>query len=160
LSAVLADRAIPLPNVHSGRNAIFAINSERNRPHIFIEILGKDQTWKVIHCMADTGNDINLFNKPEADRLGIDLEKEGRPFKVGGISGDPVTFYMCDIVMKIKDTLPFKARAGFGELRDNLLGREGVFSRYDIVFSPDSVTFWERRHAEKMAAYAGRYSYR
>jgi hypothetical protein len=160
MQSAILERSIPLETVHSGRNAIFAISGERNRPHIFIEILGKDQQWKVIHCMADTGNDINLFNLPEAERLGIDVKKEGTPFKVGGISGDPVTFYMCDIVMKIKDTLPFKARAGFGELRDNLLGREGVFHRYDIVFSPDSVTFWERKHAEKMASFASRTSYR
>jgi hypothetical protein len=153
--------AIPTMELHSGRNAVFAINSERNRPHIFIEIFNqRDQSWKVIHCLADSGNDINLFNIEEASKLGIDPVKQGREFKVAGISGEPDVFYMVDIMMKIKETSPFKARAGFGKLRDNLLGRETVFQRFDVVYSPDHVSFWERRHAERMAAYAGRYSYR
>lgn len=153
--------AVPRMDTHTGKNAIFTITSERNRPHIFIEIFNqRDQSWKVVHCLADTGNDINLFNIEEASKLGVDPVKEGKPFRVAGISGEPEVFHMVDIMMKIKETTPFKARCGFGKLRDNLLGRETVFQRFDVIYSPSHVSFWERKHVEKMYAYASRYSYR
>jgi len=126
------------------QQATFNMSSE-HRPNIPIWMLGPDRQWHRIRVMVDTGNDITLINRETANSVGFVPERDGRPFRVAGISGSPTQFFMIDNVwMKVGETDPVQGRVGIGEVRENLLGREDIMNQFEITFTQGYIRFVKR----------------
>lgn len=85
------------------------------------------------------------MNRETATSVGFVPERDGRPFRVAGISGAPTQFFMIDNVwMKIGTTDPVQGRVGIGEVRENLLGREDIMNQFEITFTQGYIRFVKR----------------
>lgn len=93
--------------------------------------------------LADTGNDITLITPSIANDLGIDYKKEGKPFLVAGISGNPTTYYMIRRLVQFGNLTPTVFRIGVGAVPISLLGREDTAAKYSIKFEGNKIVFSE-----------------
>ncbi len=114
--------------------AAFAIRGQR--PYIDVNLAGKSTRF-----LYDLGNDVTLINHSTADRLGLDYRNAQGGFKVKGISNQPLDFKMMKLPLQIGNTQPITIPVGVGDVRDNLLGREGVWDKFDTHISRDKLTF-------------------
>lgn len=112
------------------------------RPMIAVSILGAHGRWTEVEMLADSGNDITLINLETARRLGFTDCHEH--IDVAGISGAPQKFCIHRVQMRIGNSRPITIRVGVGDLDDNLLGREGVFDKFDISFRKHGIEFQQR----------------
>jgi hypothetical protein len=118
----------------SSPTADFAIRGQR--PYIDVSLAGKPTKF-----LYDLGNDVTLINHETADRLGLDYRNAQGGFKVKGIAPEPLDFRMMKLPLQIGNTRPITIPVGIGEIRDNLLGREGVWENFDTLISRDKLTF-------------------
>lgn len=105
------------------------------RPYANIDVAGKP-----VRFLVDTGNDLSLINHETAQYLGIDPSQIQQGFSVKGISQQPQPFGMVNLPMTIAGqtvTVP----VGVGQIKDNLLGREGILDKYTISMSANQITF-------------------
>jgi len=88
-----------------------------------------------IYALIDSGAIVSLFNSGIGRALGIEIEK-GEPFRPTGIGGQILT-YMHEVVLKIGD-VELKTKVAFTDqlaLNINLLGREGFFDNFSVLFN-------------------------
>lgn len=114
--------------------AEFAIRGQR--PYIDVDLAGKSTRF-----LYDLGNDVTLINHETADRLGLDWQNAPGGFQVKGIAPQPLPFKLMKLPLRIGHTQPVTIPVGIGEIRDNLLGREGVWDRFDTHISRNKLTF-------------------
>lgn len=122
------------------RQAIFTFSG---RPIIPIKILDSNNRFQSVQILADTGNDITLITPSIANQLGINYKKEGKPFLVAGISGNPSTYYMVSRLIQLGNMAPVTFRIGVGSVPISLLGREDTAARYSITFKGNQICFSE-----------------
>ncbi len=88
-----------------------------------------------IYALIDSGAIVSLFNADVGRALGIEVEK-GEPFRPTGISGS-ILSYIHEVVLKIED-MEIKAKVAFTDqlaVNVNLLGREGFFNEFSVLFN-------------------------
>ena len=109
------------------------IGKEIYRPVASVYLKGKDDNWYLFYPYVDSGADISLFTRTDCELLGYELE-DGAEHYVGGIAG-LVRIFIHDIQMRIGNEI-FNAKVGFADREGvpRLLGRIGVFSRFQVCF--------------------------
>jgi len=98
-------------------------------------LVGKGDEWVPIDALVDSGAVISLFTADVGRALGLKVE-DGEPFKPTGISGN-LTAYLHSIKLKVGE-IDIQTRAAFTDqlaLKINLLGREGLFEHFQVVFN-------------------------
>lgn len=111
--------------------------STGQRPYAEVMLQGRP-----VRMLIDSGNDITLLPTEVADRIGINWRNLPDAFQVKGV--DPrtsVPFKTTNVQLQIGNDRPISIPVGIGELRDPLLGREGLLDHYDVGFSKGRVTF-------------------
>lgn len=87
-----------------------------------------------VYCLIDSGAAISIFTKEVAEMLGIEIERGRETFLNGVASG--IKGYVHDINFFL-DEKRFKVSVVFSReflVSFNLLGREGVFPHFKILF--------------------------
>ena len=105
------------------------------RPYATIPVTGKP-----VKFLVDSGNDLSLINHETAEYLGIPPQAMRAGFSVKGISQESQPFSMVDLPITIGNqtvTVPF----GVGKIKDNLLGREGIWDKFNISVNSSQITF-------------------
>ncbi|OGZ99040.1 MAG: hypothetical protein A3D41_03300 [Candidatus Sungbacteria bacterium RIFCSPHIGHO2_02_FULL_41_12b] len=85
-------------------------------------------------CLLDSGAQVSLLSKADADELNIVLA-DGEKMVVGGVGGEEIIGYRHNITIDIGG-VSFSAPAVFA-IRDDVprvLGRDGVFNNFFIIF--------------------------
>jgi len=84
--------------------------------------------------LVDSGAEVSLFTKSDAEMLGISLET-GKRVSIGSASGNRFLAFLHSVIIKIGEE-KFKAEIAFSERDDTprLLGRRSIFSHFFIVF--------------------------
>jgi len=89
-------------------------------------------------ALVDSGADSCLFDTQVAAELGIDLDKNGVPARVGGIAGQTATYFIHPVTIEIGGW-PFEIQAGFiplvaGRFNYGVVGQEGFFDKFKVIF--------------------------
>ncbi len=103
------------------------------RPRGKIGLMGGDGQFHDVEFLLDTGNDVTLITEAQAQSIGLNYQS-GKTFTVVGVGGEPKTFYMVNVPMKIGTDDPFTARVGVGDTPENLLGYQDIAPQYRIVY--------------------------
>jgi len=84
--------------------------------------------------LVDSGAEVSLFTRGDAQLLGLNLEK-GKRIKIGGISGRPLFAFSHQVNLRIGEEI-FKTEVAFSEKNDTprILGRNPIFSFFFIIF--------------------------
>ena len=112
----------------------YAINGQR--PYIDANLAGRSTRF-----LWDYGNDVTLINYDTADRLGLDWRNAPEGFQVKGVAPDPIPARLMNIPLQIGDTSPISIPVGIAPVRDNLLGREGVWDKFDVMATRNKLVF-------------------
>lgn len=104
-------------------------------PIIRFQVKGM-KDWVNVWAYVDSGASFSIFSTQEAERLGIDIKK-CRETKVTVGDGSLIPVYLKRLKLKfgtkeVSVLIGFSPRLGVGF---NLLGRQGVFERFDVTFS-------------------------
>lgn len=121
-------------------SATFAINSQR--PYINVDLAGKPTQF-----LYDLGNDVTLINYDTADRLGLDWRNAPEGFSVKGVAPDPIPARLMKVPLQIGQTQPINIPVGIAPVRDNLLGREGIWDRFQTVVDNSKIIFNQKGNA-------------
>ena len=105
------------------------------RPYINVQVAGKP-----VRFLWDSGNDVSLINHQTADYLGINPQQIQEGFSVKGISQQAQPFGMVHLPMTIAGQTTV-VPVGVGDVKDNLLGREGILDKYNVTINSQQVTF-------------------
>lgn len=105
------------------------------RPYINVMIAGKP-----VRMLWDSGNDVSLINHQTADYLGISPQHIQQGFSVKGISQEAQQFGMVHLPVTLAGQTTV-IPVGVGDVKDNLLGREGVLDKYNVTINSQEVTF-------------------
>lgn len=130
-----------------GKNAVFTVHEEHQRPFVTLNFLHKNGTqWVPIKVLADTGNDTTLLSKEDGIRLGFNPDVlQGDPVGVRGVGEGTSDFEKFMTQVQIENfppvAIPISVAAKPGQLSDNLLGREGILNRFNITYTGNSVVF-------------------
>jgi hypothetical protein len=115
-----------------------------------------------VPALSDQGNDVTLFTEDWAQKLGYDLSNPavGTPLGVTGVGGSMAKHFVAvEGIMQIAPNLrPVKTTFAFGDTPKNLLGRESILGRYNVTYTPNSVSYTETSQgfdnkSEAMMAY-------
>ena len=109
--------------------------SYAQRPHINVPINGKQ-----VRFLWDSGNDLTLINHQTADMLGITPDQIKEGFSVKGISQQAQPFGMVHLPITLAGQTTM-IPVGIGDIKDNLLGREGVLDKYQVSINSNQITF-------------------
>lgn len=116
-----------------------------------------------VPALSDQGNDVTLFTEDWAQKLGYDLSNPavGTPLGVTGVGGSMAKHFVAvEGIMQIAPNLrPVKTTFAFGDTPKNLLGRESILGRYNVTYTPNSVSYTETSQgfdnkSEAMMAYS------
>lgn len=109
-------------------------------PIVRFEAKGK-KGWVSIWAYVDSGASFSIFSTQEAERLGINITRcHESNVTVGDGSLIPVYLKRIELKFgpaKILAPVGFSPRLGVGF---NLLGRQGVFEKFDVTFSDSKKT--------------------
>ena len=99
-----------------------------------------------VPALSDQGNDVTLFTEDWAQKLGYNLSDPavGTPLGVTGVGGSMAKHFVAvEGVMQVAPNLrPVKTTFAFGDTPKNLLGRESILGRYNVLYTPTSVTLY------------------
>ena len=84
--------------------------------------------------LVDSGAEVSLFTKSDAELLGISLE-DGKKISIGSVSGNKFLAYLHSVVIKIGEE-KFEIDIAFSEKVDTprVLGRNPIFSDFFVIF--------------------------
>ena len=100
-----------------------------------------DLAGRSTHFLWDYGNDVTLINYETADRLGLDWRNAPEGFKVKGVAPEPISARLMKVPLQIGQTSPITIPVGIAPVRDNLLGREGVWDKFDVLATRNKLVF-------------------
>lgn len=125
-----------------------SLRGKHPAPIIPLELKGPSG-WKETMAYVDSGASFSIFSINEASRLGIDYTR-GKELMVTVGDGSSIPVYLHSLPVKIshisvKATIGFSPRLGVGF---NLLGRKGIFERFDVTFSDSCCTVTFSPHGE------------
>lgn len=108
--------------------------------------------WETIWVYVDSGAFVSILAEREASSLGLDLEQGELTYSIVG-DGSLIPVYIHQLPIRI-GLVEFTARTGFSPrlgVGFNLLGRQDIFTRFDVTFS-DSRTQVTFRPLPKIAS--------
>ena len=130
------------------RPVVFPYTPYRGHPApiIPLEIQGK-QGWTMIWTYVDSGASFSILRPREAGVLGLRIEEGQLLYSVVG-DGSLIPVYVHQLRIRI-GSVEWTARVGFSPrlgVGFNLLGRQDIFTHFDITFSDatHTVTFRPR----------------
>lgn len=87
--------------------------------------------------LVDSGAEISLFTKGDAELLGLSLET-GEKINIGTVSGDRFSAFLHPIIIKIGEE-KFRIKVAFSANNDTprVLGRNPIFSKFFIIFDEE-----------------------
>jgi len=90
--------------------------------------------WQAFQVYIDSGADISLFTKNDAEFLGLS-HNQGEYYPIKGVGGTLIPAFMHTVKMRIGDT-ELQVRAAFADSDEDprLLGRTDIFSHFKITF--------------------------
>ena len=105
-----------------------------NRPKVLVLLCSGKKEWHAFRVYVDSGADLSLFTRDDAELLGLKL-KEGKFKPIIGIGRTLVPAYIHKVEMKIGDS-SLKAEAAFADSDEvpRLLGRRDIFGHFKITF--------------------------
>lgn len=118
----------------SQSQAAFSMSGQR--PYIDVNLAGGQTRF-----LWDWGNDVTLINYQTADRLGLDWRNAPEGFSVKGVAPEPIPARLMKLPLRIGDTSPVNIPVGIAPVRDNLLGREGVWENFDVLSTRQKLIF-------------------
>ena len=105
-----------------------------HRPIAHVYLQSKKGEWFLFYPYADSGADVSLFTRSDAELLNLELlEGEYRP--IMGIGKFMLPAYIHMVCMKVGD-LQFDANVAFANSDEvpRLIGRETIFKKFKITF--------------------------
>ena len=93
-----------------------------------------------VRFLVDSGNDLTLINHQTAQMLGINPGQIQQGFSVKGISQKAQPFGMVHLPITLAGQTTV-IPVGVGDVKDNLLGREGVLDKYNLNINSNQITF-------------------
>ncbi len=130
------------------RVIIFPYSTYRSTPSPIIPLQVRGpKGWKQIWAYVDSGAAISIFAEDEARRLALEVERGELTYSMVG-DGSLIPVYVHRLTMRIGQetiTAPigFSPKLGVGF---NLLGRQGIFTHFDVTFSDATRTVTFRPH--------------
>ena len=116
-----------------------------------IDVMTPSGQYQQVRALIDSGNDISIFTRSTAERLGFHVESMKERFFVRGINGEAKEFAQVSTKIKICNQLhPIPVTIGLAldndALSDNLIGRKDIFDngKIEIVYDENSITFREK----------------
>jgi hypothetical protein len=105
-----------------------------NRPKIPVFLCSAKKEWHAFRVYVDSGADLSLFTRDDAELLGLNL-KEGKFKPIIGIGRTLIPAYVHTVEMKIGDS-SLKAETAFADSDEipRLLGRRDIFTNFKITF--------------------------
>ena len=117
------------------------------RPVAKVDVWSKfSNNWVEIIMLVDSGADYSLLPKFYAEDLGINLEKDCKPYSTFGVGGSETVYVLKNLKVKL-GKWKFKIPVGFLE-RDNippLLGRQSFLEDFKVIFYRHTTTFSDYR---------------
>ncbi|MGA2387061.1 MAG: hypothetical protein ABSG33_11080 [Candidatus Bathyarchaeia archaeon] len=105
------------------------------RPKVTIFLYSTQKEWRGFKVYADSGADISLFTRGDAEFLGLSLN-QGEYHPIIGVGRILIPAYVHAIKMKIGGTvLDVKAAFADSDEVPRLLGRTDVFPHFKITFA-------------------------
>jgi hypothetical protein len=104
------------------------------RPIARVFISGSKNEWQAFRVYIDSGADMSLFRRGDAEVLGLSLNKgEYRP--IASVGRMLIPAYVHAIKMRIGDTdLEVKAAFADSDEVPRLLGRKDIFPHFKVIF--------------------------
>lgn len=105
-----------------------------HRPIAHVYLQSKGDGWFLFYPYVDSGADISLFTRSDAELLNLEL-REGEYRPIMGIGKVMLPTYIHKAHMKIGD-LQFDANVAFANSDEvpRLIGRETIFRKFKITF--------------------------
>lgn len=100
--------------------------------------------WVEIIMLVDSGADYTLLPRFYAENLGVNLEKDCKPYSTFGVGGSETVYVLKNLKVKLSKW-EFCIPVGFLE-RDNippLLGRQNFLEDFKVVFFNHTTVFSE-----------------
>jgi len=109
------------------------------RPVAKLSLRSADGYWYTFIAYVDSGADVSLFTRGDAELLGVNLY-EGELLELTGIGGAVVPAYLHGMRVKI-GPLEFPARIAFADLNGvpRIIGRLDIFNKFKITFDERSL---------------------
>jgi len=131
------------------RPVVFPYSLHRGIPHpiIPLEIRGARGEWKTIWMYVDSGAFVSILAEGEARVLGLEIERGQLTYSIVG-DGSMIPVYVHQVPIRV-GSIELTARLGFSPrlgVGFNLLGRQDLFTHFDVTFSDATrtVTFRPR----------------
>lgn len=104
----------------------------RSIAHVHLQ--SKEGGWFLFYPYVDSGADVSLFTRSDADLLNLEL-REGEYRPIMGIGRVMLPTYIHKVHMKIGD-LQFNANVAFANSDEvpRLIGRKTIFQKFKITF--------------------------
>lgn len=114
---------------------ILETGKKKRFPVAIIHLQGKDKRWYRFQPYLDTGADMSLLTRLDAEILGLKF-KQSKEKLIGGVGGGLVKTFIHPVNLKIGETIS-RVPMAFADSDETprLLGRRGVFSRFYICFN-------------------------
>ena len=110
-----------------------------NRPKVTIFLYSIQKEWRGFQVYVDSGADMSLFTRSDAEFLGISLT-QGEYHPIAGVGRVLVPAYVHEVKMKIGD-LVLDVKVAFADSDEvpRLLGRSDVFTHFKITFAEQNL---------------------
>lgn len=106
-----------------------------HRPKITVALCSTNEEWHAFRAYVDSGADMSLFTRGDAELLGLEL-KSGQYKPIIGVGRTLIPAYIHSVKIKIGETC-LEARVAFADSDEvpRLLGRADIFMHFKITFS-------------------------
>jgi hypothetical protein len=109
------------------------------RPVVKVSLKSVDGHWYTFTAYVDSGADVSILPKGDAELLGINIY-EGELWRLTGIGRAIIPAYLHEVRVKI-GTLEFPARVAFADLNEvpRLIGRLDIFRKFKVTFDEQNL---------------------
>ncbi len=119
------------------------------RPVARIMVKGATEDWHLFRTYIDSGADLSLFRRNDADLLGLSLT-QGEYHPIMGVGRTCIPAYIHTIKIRIGDT-ELNTKAAFADSDEvpRLLGRTDIFTHFKITFNEQKLEITFQTHTEQ-----------
>ena len=109
------------------------------RPVVKVSLRSSDGHWYMFTAYVDSGADVSILPKGDAELLGVNLY-EGELWRLTGIGRVIVLAYLHEVMVKI-GALEFPARIAFADLNEvpRIVGRLDIFRKFKVMFDEQNL---------------------
>jgi hypothetical protein len=110
------------------------------RPYLVVRAASKEKFTDTF-CLIDSGADYCMMPSSLGKLIGIDV-KSGPEQEIKGIGAQPVKGYFHPVHITVPKLASFDATVAFcDELKYGVLGQEGFFQKFRVVFDRKTLQF-------------------